>query len=160
MSDWPVRRLADVGTWYGGGTPSKARTDYWADGEVAWLSPKVMGREVLPGTRDHITHAAVAGSAVRLVPPNSVAVVVRSGILERILPVALVPFRTTLNQDMKAIVTSDDVDPKWVAWWLRSREQDILRGCRKAGTTVASIDTKRLMDLQLPVPPLRISDKS
>lgn len=30
---------------------------------------------------------------------------------------------TTLNQDMKAIVPKENVDPRWVAWGLRARER-------------------------------------
>jgi type I restriction enzyme S subunit len=83
-----------------------------------------------------------------------VAIVARSGILERRLPVAFVPFETTLNQDMKALVPKDGIDARWVAWGLRVLERKILSECRKAGTTVASLDTKRLHAIKLPIPPL------
>lgn len=155
MTSWPSRRLGDLGVWYGGGTPSKGRSDYWLAGDIPWLSPKDMGPEVLRSTQDHITIGALAESSTRLVPEGAVAVVVRSGILERSLPVALVPFETTLNQDMKALVPTPDVDPRWVAWGLRAFERELLRTCRKRGTTVASIEMPRWFDRELPIPPLR-----
>lgn len=154
MTRWKTEPLRDLGAWTGGGTPSKSRPEYWDNGSVPWLSPKDMGPDVLQGTRDHITDAAVRGSATRVVKPGSVAVVVRSGILERKLPVALVPFATTLNQDMKAIECRPDVDPRWVAWGLRANERELLRAARKAGTTVASLEWPRFLDWRLPVPPL------
>jgi len=154
VTSWRREPLGALGTWFGGGTPSKSRTDYWQDGHVPWLSPKDMGKEVLTATRDHVTDAAIAGSATRLVQPNSVAVVVRSGILERTIPVAVVPFATTLNQDMKAIECRPDVDPRWVAWGLRASERDLLRTARKAGTTVASLEWPRFLKWELPVPAL------
>ena len=113
-----------------------------------------MGPEVIRSTQARITEAAVGGSAVRRVPAGSVALVVRSGILQRTLPIAVVPMEVTLNQDMKALVPGSDVDARWVAWGLRNREQALLKQCRKAGTTVASIETKRLLAHELPVPPL------
>ncbi len=118
-----------------------------------WLSPKDMGPDVVVAIQDKITDAAMSGSCVKLVPPRSVAVVVRSGILERKMPVAVVPGATTLNQDMKALQPREGVDPRWVAWGLRAKERQILDRCRKAGTTVASLDTSRLMAEELPVPP-------
>ena len=145
-------RLGDLGQWIGGGTPSKSRAEYWSDGTVPWLSPKDMRSEVLTGTQDRITEAAVRNSAVRLVPAGSVAVVMRSGILERTLPVAVVPFATTLNQDMKALSPRAGVDARWVGWALRSIEHRVLREVRKAGTTVASIEAARLMDQRIPLP--------
>ena len=151
---WPLVPLADVGRWFGGGTPTKNRTEFWANGSVPWLSPKDMGADVITSTQDRITPAAIEGSSARLVPANSVAIVVRSGILERKVPIGLVPFEVTLNQDMKAVVPRDGIDPRWVAWGLRAMERDVLRECRKAGTTVASIETVRLMARRLPVPPI------
>ncbi len=154
MNRWRREPLRSLGTWHGGGTPAKGRPDFWQGGSIPWLSPKDMGPDVLSGTRDHITPAAVAGSATRLVKPGSVAVVVRSCILERTIPVALVPFTTTLNQDMKAIECRWDVEPRWVAWGLRASERQLLRTARKAGTTVASLEWGRFLDWELPVPPL------
>lgn len=151
---WAWARLGDLGEWFGGGTPSKKEPDYWEGGDVPWLSPKDMKSERLADVQDRITDRAVAESAVRIVPCNSVAVVTRSGVLEHSVPVALVPFATTLNQDMKAVVAHRGVKPEWIAWALRRYERKILDECRKAGTTVASLSTRALMDTQLPVPPL------
>jgi type I restriction enzyme S subunit len=78
----------------------------------------------------------------------------RSGILERRFPVAFVPFETTLNQDMRAVIPHEGIDARWIAWGLRAFEREILRDCRKAGTTVASIEAPRLMDFVLPLPPI------
>ncbi|MFB8369617.1 restriction endonuclease subunit S [Pseudarthrobacter sp. NPDC055928] len=152
--NWEQRPLKDIGQWIGGGTPSKSRPEFWNNGSIPWLSPKDMGPPVLADTEDHITPAAVAGSPVRPVPANSVAIVVRSGILERTLPVAIVPFETTLNQDMKAVTPNHDVDARWIAWGLRAFETQLLRTTRKTGTTVASIEMPRLYKFELPVPSL------
>lgn len=159
MTAWPREPLSALGTWFGGGTPSKSRPAYWHDGSVPWLSPKDMGPTVLTGTTDHITDTAVANSSTRLVAPNSVAVVVRSGILERTIPVAVVPFATTLNQDMKALTCRPGIDPRWVAWGLRASERELLRTARKAGTTVASLEWSRFLDWRLPVPPLGVQQR-
>lgn len=152
--DWEMVLFRDLGTWHGGATPSKSRPEFWANGDVPWLSPKDMGPDVLHSTRDLITSAGVDGSSVRLVPSGSIAVVVRSGILERTIPVALVPFKTTLNQDMKAVTPRRNITAKWIAWGLRSMERHLLDHVRKAGTTVASIEMPRFFSQYLPVPPL------
>ena len=151
---WERVPLKELGDWYGGGTPSKSNAAFWRDGDVPWLSPKDMGAEVLQGTQDHVTAEAIIGSSTKLVPAGSVAVVTRSGILERTIPVALVPFATTMNQDMKAVVPRAGIDPRWIAWGLRAFERDLLRDTRKAGTTVASIEMPRWYGFKLPVPPL------
>lgn len=152
---WQNVRLAEIGSWFGGMTPSKSVARYWEDGSFPWLSPKDMGPESLAGTIDLVSRVAVAETSLRLVPAGSVAIVVRSGILERTIPVAQVPFETALNQDMKAIVPRPDVDGAWLAWGLRAFERQLLESTRKRGTTVASLEVSRLRDFSLPLPPFR-----
>lgn len=151
---WARVPLKEIGRWYGGGTPSKSNAAFWQNGTIPWLSPKDMGPSTIMSTQDHITQVAVTDSPANAVPAGSVAVVVRSGILGRLLPIALVPFETTLNQDMKAVVPRQGIDARWVAWGLRAFERDLLRDTRKAGTTVASIEMPRFHAFHLPVPSL------
>ena len=80
---WDRATLGELGEWYGGGTPSKKRPEFWTDGTIPWLSPKDMGPDVLVATQDLIHESALDDTPVKLVPAGSVAIVVRSGILER-----------------------------------------------------------------------------
>jgi restriction endonuclease S subunit len=153
-TDWRQERLADLGQWFGGGTPSKKNDDYWTGGDVPWVSPKDMKQQVLSGSADRITRVAVEETAVRLAPANTVALVVRSGILEHTLPIALVPFAATFNQDMRVVIPREDVDPHWLLYALLAQRETIRRTCQKDGTTVASINVPVLMEYVIEVPPL------
>ena len=153
------RPLRDVGDWYGGGTPSKHRSEFWKSGTIPWLSPKDMGRPIVETTEDYITEAAVTGSATKLVPANSVALVVRSSILDRFLPAALIPIPITLNQDMKAVVTYEGVLPVYLAHLLRSLGPEVLRAVRKTGASVASLEVPKLLSYRVPVPPVAIQQE-
>jgi type I restriction enzyme S subunit len=152
-SNWTDATLAELGLWSGGGTPSKSRPDFWAEGTIPWVSPKDMGDAVLAGTQDRITASATEKSAARLVPANSIAFVVRSGILTRLLPIAFVPFAAAYNQDMRVLTPAPSLDPYWLLWALRACSEDIRRRCQKQGTTVASIEVPELLEYQLAVPP-------
>jgi type I restriction enzyme S subunit len=145
-----------LGQWGGGGTPSKANEKFWSNGTVPWLSPKDMGPLEITQTVDKITEDACLNSTVKKIPADSVVFVVRSGILERKLPMALTKVETTLNQDMKALTFSDVVTPKFGFYAMLGLEQDILRSCRKSGTTVASINTEALMNYEIKIPSLPI----
>lgn len=150
--DWSKIAMKDLGTWNGGGTPSKANSKFWTDGTVPWLSPKDMGPFEIKETQDKITESALSESTVKKIPPSSIVFVVRSGILERKLPIALTGIETTLNQDMKALTCNSQILPRFAMYALVAFEQDILTTCRKTGTTVASINTKALMNYSLNVP--------
>jgi restriction endonuclease S subunit len=148
--------LKDIGTWYGGGTPSKQEPEFWSRGTIPWLSPKDMRQPVVSQTQDYITEAAVKHSATKLVPANSVALVVRSSILDHTLPIALVPVPITLNQDMKAVLPNDSVVPGYLAHLLRSLGPELLRTVRKTGGSVASLEYPKLLAQKVPVPPLAV----
>ncbi|MER7936872.1 MULTISPECIES: restriction endonuclease subunit S [unclassified Streptomyces] len=150
---WSRATLGELGEWFGGGTPSKKRPEFWTDGTIPWLSPKDMGPDVLVSTQDLIHESALGDSPAKLVPAGSVALVVRSGILERKVPVTYVPFGVTLNQDMKAVAPHEGIDGRWLAWAIRAQENSILENCRKRGTTVASLEVPWLMDTEILVPP-------
>ncbi len=150
--EWKM--LGEIGRWYGGGTPSKSRDDYWEGGTIPWVSPKDMGRSLVDTSEDYITEAAVKESSTKLVPANSIALVVRSSILDKLLPSALIPLPVTLNQDMKAVIPHENALPSYIAHMIRSRGDDILRAAKKTGGSVASIDSKRLFSFLIPLPSL------
>ncbi len=150
----PLEALASVGTWYGGGTPSKSRYDYWNQGTIPWVSPKDMGGIEIVETEDHITEAAIKGSATKLVPATSIVMVVRSSILDKVFPSAIARIPVTLNQDMKAVVPRSGLLPDYLTQVIRCRGDQILKQARRSGGSVASIETAKLMAFKIPVPAL------
>ena len=149
---WVNVRFSDFGTWIGGGTPSKANPRFW-NGLIPWVSPKDMKTKVIRETIDGITEDAVYNSAAKRVPPGSVLIVTRSGILAHTLPVAVTAVESTLNQDLKALALPDGIVSDYVAWGLRAFEQRILDTCRKGGTTVHSIEMPSLAAFEFPIAP-------
>lgn len=65
---------------YGGGTPSKAHPEYYKDGDIPWVSAKDMKTDVLKDSQIKINQLGVDNSTARLVPVNSVIMVIRSPI--------------------------------------------------------------------------------
>ncbi len=157
MSDlplgWAEAPLGFLGTWIGGGTPSKRVPEFWQGGTLPWVSPKDMKSEVIRDTQDHITEAALMSSTTNLVDPGSILVVTRSGILQHTLPVATTSTPVTINQDIKALTPHHGLVPEYIAWGLRANAQRILRECSKAGTTVQSVETTQLLRFVLPIAP-------
>ena len=75
------------------------------------------------GAQVTITQSGLDNSATRLVPANSVLIVVRSGVLKHTIPVALNRLPVAINQDMKALQCGSGVRPSCVSWrdWVKRR---------------------------------------
>ena len=149
---WEVKRLKFVASFYGGGTPYKENLEYWS-GDIPWVSPKDMKTEVINDTEDHITKVAIENSSTRLIEPDAVLLVVRSGILRHSIPVAINIRPVALNQDMKAIVPNSFLMPEYLASVIRGFQEALLVEWRKEGATVESIEFELLVNTICPVPP-------
>ncbi|MEO7863343.1 MAG: restriction endonuclease subunit S [Nitrospirales bacterium] len=150
---WSFVPLKKLGDWSGGGTPSKAKPQYWQGGTIPWISPKDMKTERISDSEDHITKEAVSHSATSLINAGSVLIVTRSGILRHTLPVAVNSVPVTINQDLKALTPRNGIVAEYVAWALRAFSRDILHTCSKQGTTVNSVETSKLLGFEIPVAP-------
>jgi type I restriction enzyme S subunit len=113
-----------------------------------------MGERDIWDTQDHITEDAVKASATQVVPEGTVLMVARSGILARTLPISIARVRVALNQDMKAMLARPGLHYAFLAYFLETRSVDILGRCVKRGATVHSLDTGKIEQLQVPLPPL------
>lgn len=150
---WAWEPLGKLGSWTGGGTPSKANAAFWSSGTVPWVSPKDMKVPVIGETEDQITSDAVEGSSAKYVPDGSVLMVMRSGILRHSFPVAVTDRIVTLNQDLRALTPYNGISPSYVARYLALAASRILNDCSKDGTTVNSIEVAALERLPIPLAP-------
>jgi type I restriction enzyme S subunit len=146
-----VVRIGDVCTVVGGGTPTRNVPAYYG-GSIPWVTPKDMKSWEIQDTQIKITQAGLDSSATRLVPLNSVLVVVRSGVLKHTVPVAISRVPVAINQDMKALLCSGQADPRYVARFIKERSSTILQWVR--ATTADNFPIDKLKALAIPLPPL------
>lgn len=149
--EWPRRSLNSLGDFSGGGTPSKSKSEYWG-GDIPWISPKDMKSWELSDSELKITALAVAKSSAKMLPPNSVLIVARSGILRHTLPVCINRVEATVNQDIKAFMPGKDVTPEYMQYLLKGHESFILSQLVKGGVTVESLKYKEFQDHVFPIP--------
>jgi type I restriction enzyme, S subunit len=147
---WIIKKLNEIGTWKGGGTPSKSKIEFWENGNVLWVSPKDMKSQKIYDTIDKITKDAIENSSTKLIPKDSILFVVRSGILRRTLPIAMTVSEVTVNQDLQAL-TPKDVLAEYVYWYVSAKNDDIRKTCSKDGTTVESIESSLLKNCLIPI---------
>lgn len=158
-SSTKIITIGELGSWSGGKTPSMDNSDYWEDGTMPWITSKDMKVSTLEDTEDHITEKAISEASMTVNPPNGVAVVTRSGILKHTLPVAYVPFETTVNQDIKMLVAGEGVLPRYAFHAIQGKSPDILAKAKKQGGTVDSLEFKKFLDYEIPLPSLEVQKR-
>ena len=153
MSAVITQPLRDLCTFRHGGTPSKSNASFW-EGDIPWVSPKDMKQAVIDSATDYISAEAVENSATSIVPPGSILLVVRSGILAHSFPIAQVAKPVAFNQDIKAVIpVSGDVVPDYLYWFLRSQSPNVVTRGVKKGATVHSVQSGFIENLMVPMKP-------
>ena len=148
---WNVRRLRQCGTMVGGMTPSMVERRFW-DGEIPWVTPKDMKREVIRDSGIQVTKAALRETSIRLIGPPAVLMVVRGMILARKVPVAWITNRVTINQDMKAVVPTVGIKAEFLARALDSAQDALATLIDEAGHGTRRLPTERLRTLAVAIP--------
>lgn len=98
---WHPRTILELCEIRSGGTPRRSVGSYWG-GDIPWVSGKDLKRPTLDDTSEHLTSEGVdAGS--RIVPADSVLILVRGMGLAKDLPVAVINQPMAFNQDVKAL---------------------------------------------------------
>lgn len=150
---WEVKKIKHLVSFIGGGTPNKERKDYWG-GDICWVSPKDMKVKLISNSIDKITELAVKNSSVKMVPPNTVLIVVRGMILARKIPVALTLKPVTINQDMKGLIIKPTCNPYFVLYLLDGLHEELSTILEESGHGTKTMPTGQLASFQLPYPSL------
>lgn len=154
-SNWKTKKLKYVVRFVGGGTPDKAKLEFWG-GDIPWISPKDMKAEEIFDTEDHITQEGLISSATNMVKPGAALIVVRSGILRHSIPVAINRVPAALNQDMRALVPDQSLEVGYLARLIGGFERQFLRIWGKEGATVESLEYDLVASTEIPIPPLSV----
>ena len=81
-------RFGDISRGISGGTPSKKVASFWK-GKIPWVSPKDMKTDFITETEDYISESAIENSSTQFLEIGNIIFVMRSGILQRTVPVAI-----------------------------------------------------------------------
>ncbi|MCH7390358.1 restriction endonuclease subunit S [Acinetobacter dispersus] len=143
--------LEELGSFSGGGTPSKNKSEFW-NGEILWITPKDMKSPVITNSELKITQEGVRGSSAKFIPPRSVLIVARSGILRHTLPVCINENECTVNQDIKVFIPNEKISSEYVQHMLKGYESFILSELVKGGVTVESLKYNDFQNFKFSIP--------
>ena len=150
------RKVSEIGRWHSGGTPSRGNSAFWG-GSIPWVSPKDMKVSELDSAEERLTaEGAEAGS--KLMPQDTIMIVVRGMILAHTFPVARTLVPASFNQDMKALVVSDEYRPKYIQYWFEYAAPRYLRLVSESSHGTKRLESDKLFSLAVPKPDLDEQD--
>ena len=145
---WEQRKLGEVaGSSFGGGTPSTANDAFW-NGDIPWLqSSDLTEHDIMQvNLRKHITQKGLEGSAAKLVPAKSIAIVTRVGVGK----LGIIPFQYTTSQDFLSL-SNFNVDIWFGGYMIYNKLQKEVNSVQ--GTSIKGITKEELLNKTIKVPP-------
>jgi len=154
---WEVVNLGKIGKLLSGGTPSKKRQDFW-NGKIPWISPKDMKRSRLQDSIDHITDTGLEEGST-LAPSGSLFIVIRGMILAKDVPVALTLRPMAFNQDMKAIIPSEEVCADYLLYAMQNLKPYLQMRVGSSAHGTRTLLTRTIEECQIPLPGRRTQER-
>jgi type I restriction enzyme S subunit len=146
---WPTRRLGDVCKTGAGGTPLKARREYYENGTIPWLlSGEVSQGEVCAAT-NFITQKGLENSSARIFPPNTVLVAMYGATAGQ---VGILKFVAATNQAVCGVLPNSHFVPEFLFYLLLSRKDALI--AQAAGNAQPNISQIKIKNTEIPIPPL------
>ncbi len=121
---WKVGKLSDLGTVVGGGTPSKAKKEYYTENGIAWITPKDLSlrpnKFTSKGEID-ITQEGYGNSSAKLMPKGSVLFSSRAPIGY----ISIAKNEVCTNQGFKSVVPKQNIGTPYVYFYLKMHIDEI-----------------------------------
>lgn len=150
---YPVKPLGALVDFISGGTPSKAREDYWV-GDVPWVSPKDMKRPAIKDAIDSVNEKIFTETTIKRIPVGAVLIVVRGMILVHSVPIAISMVPLAINQDMRALIPGAKINGVFLLELLRILKSHLLGMVSTAAHGTKRIETEALRQLRILLPPI------
>ncbi|HFD0900320.1 restriction endonuclease subunit S [Enterococcus faecium] len=144
---WEQRKLSDVASIVGGGTPSTSNPEYW-DGDIDWYAPAEIGDQIYVNkSLKTITELGQQKSSAKILPIGTVLFTSRAGIGNT----AILAKEGTTNQGFQSIVPHEN---KLDSYFIFSRTHELKRygEVTGAGSTFAEVSGKQMAKMPILIP--------
>lgn len=145
---WKKVYLSEIATIQSGGTPSKAKAEYWENGTIPWAGSSVCKDKEIDEISKFITESGLANSSAKLLPAQSTLIALVGATIGK---TGYLNVPSTTNQNIAGLIPNDKVNPKFLFYacqTLYPRFMSIGQG----KFTMANLSFVR--SLQIPLPDL------
>lgn len=144
---WEWCKLAEVGTWQSGSTPSRGVSSYYG-GTIPWLKTGDLNDGYIKVIPEYITEKALAETSVKLNPAGSVLIAMYGATIGK---VGILTFPATTNQACCACSEFNGVSNKYLFYFLISHKEAFIQ--QGGGGAQPNISKEIIINTPIPIPP-------
>ena len=147
---WEQRKLGEISTIVGGGTPSTEVESYW-NGNINWYSPAEIGNQIyVSNSQRKITELGLEKSSARLLPVGTVLFTSRAGIGN----MAILKGKACTNQGFQSIIP---IKNKLNSYFIFSRSNELKKYAETvgAGSTFVEVSGKQMSEMEIKIPKIK-----
>lgn len=146
---WDVQRLGRIAKVFNGATPSRMEPAYWSAGTIPWLSSGKVNDWLVQTPSEMVTDRALLECSISIVPKGAVIIgLVGQGKTRG--KSALLGIDTCINQNIAAIVPADELDGKFILYFLTAFYA-VLREYGRGGNQEA-LNCQIVSNWRVPIP--------
>ena len=152
--EWRVGKLGDAYKTTSGGTPSRAKMEYYLNGKIPWIKSKELDNSFITKTEKKITEAALKNSSAKLLLRHSVLIAMYGTTVGEI---GIISIEATCNQAICAFIPNDNYLYSFIYQILKNNKADIIS--RAAGSAQQNISQELLKNIPVILPPISLLKK-
>ena len=147
--EWTVGTISDLGAVVGGSTPSKAKSEYYTESGIAWITPKDLSinksKFISRGEND-ITELGLKNSSASIMPEGTVLFSSRAPIGY----IAIAAGEVTTNQGFKSVVPKSEIGTPFVYFFLK-HNLPVIEGMA-SGSTFKEVSGSTMKNIPVIIP--------
>ena len=149
---WEAKRIGDAFLTVLGGTPSRAKPEFWERGTIPWINSGKVNDLRVTEPSELITASALKKSAAKLMPKGTTVLAITGATLGQ---VSYLEIETAANQSVVGIVDALDLYSEWIYLTIGNRIRSIIN--RASGGAHQHINKETVNDVLVALPPAPVA---
>lgn len=148
---WRMGKVKEMYKTTSGGTPSRAKEEYYENGTINWVKSKELNGSFIFDTEEKITDDAVKNSSAKLIPKHSILVAMYGATVGEY---AITSRETTCNQAICAVIEDGSYPFTYFFEYFKNNKFNIIG--QASGSAQQNISQALIQQLDILIPPIEV----
>lgn len=146
--DWQVKRIDQVASVIGGGTPSTRVNIFW-EGTINWFTPTEVGYgKYLLESKRKLTIDGLKNSSANILPLGTILLTSRAGIGD----LGILNIEAATNQGFQSLIANANISNEFLYYLILTKKNELLQNA--SGSTFLEISPSKVKCIKIILPPL------